>query len=229
MRGLVYKAKGLARTARRRLLAGNRVFLTIDDGPLESFPAILDLLDSYDAKATFFLVASRIDDTSLSLVHKALINGHKIGNHSWSHRAFSKIREEEIEEEILKAHELLDQIVRQTKGKHVQKPEQRYFRFPWLDIGVLYRGGQLVKGSPANRDAARKLLNRLGYKIVGVDIESRDWAIEFGQGTVDEAKERILKAAGGDIILMHDRSTALEILEGVLPKLTRRRRMATLL
>jgi peptidoglycan/xylan/chitin deacetylase (PgdA/CDA1 family) len=189
---------------------------------------MLDLLDLYNAKATFFLVGSLIDATNIPLIQKALLKGHKIGNHSWSHRAFSEIREKEIEEEIVKAHDLINQILCETKGKGVQKPEQRYFRFPWLDTGDSYQRGKLVKGDPSKRDVAFKLLASLNYTVVGVDIESKDWAIEFGEATVDEAGERILKAGRGDVILMHDRPTAPDILGRVLPKLTQRRRVAAL-
>lgn len=61
-----------------------RVWLTIDDGPSEQTRALLELLDAYDAKATFFLVgdraAQRPDD-----VREIARRGHGIGNHSASH------------------------------------------------------------------------------------------------------------------------------------------------
>ena len=228
MRSLIHKAKRLTAEARRRLAAGDRIFLTFDDGPLESFPGILDLLGEYDARATFFLVASRIDAGNMAQVRRALLAGHEIGNHSWSHRAFSEITEAEIEHQIVRAHEVIDRILRDTDGKGVQRPEQRYFRFPWLDSGVGYRSGKVVRGSLARRDAARRVLAGLGYRIVGIDLESRDWAIDFEQATVPEVAERLLGARRGDVILMHDRSGATDILERVLPALSQRWRLAPL-
>lgn len=60
------------------------VWLTIDDGPSGDTLAMLDLLDAYSAKATFFLVGER------ALAHPELVReivrrGHDIGNHSHSH------------------------------------------------------------------------------------------------------------------------------------------------
>lgn len=228
MPSLVDRARRFAGRARRQLAVGNRIFLTFDDGPLDSFPAILDLLGEYDARATFFLVASRIGPDNLHLVRRALSEGHEIGNHSWSHRPFSEISETDIEHEVVRAHEVLDGILRATDGTQTQGPEQLYFRFPWLDAGARYEHGELVKGSPERRDAARRILARLGYRVVGIDLESRDWAIDFGEATMGEVEERLLGVGRGDIVLMHDRPGAPEILARVLPKLSRRWRLAPL-
>lgn len=65
--------------------AGNRVFLTFDDGPHpEITPWVLDTLAAYDAKATFFCLGER------AAAHPALMGrirgeGHAVGHHSWDH------------------------------------------------------------------------------------------------------------------------------------------------
>ena len=69
---------------RRLADAGKAVWLTIDDGPGRDTAAVLDLLDRYQAKATFFLVGER------ALAHPELVRevvgrGHEVGNHSHSH------------------------------------------------------------------------------------------------------------------------------------------------
>ncbi len=65
--------------------AGDEVWLTIDDGPdPRTTPAILDLLDRFDAKATFFLVGQKIMDAP-GLVQMILDRGHSIGNHTQTH------------------------------------------------------------------------------------------------------------------------------------------------
>jgi peptidoglycan/xylan/chitin deacetylase (PgdA/CDA1 family) len=65
--------------------AGNEVWLTIDDGPdPRTTPAILDLLDRFDAKATFFLVGQKIMEAP-DLVQTILDRGHSIGNHTQTH------------------------------------------------------------------------------------------------------------------------------------------------
>jgi len=61
-----------------------RVWLTIDDGPSDDTPALLDLLDAHDAKATFFLVGERAAARP-ALVREIAARGHGIGNHSHGH------------------------------------------------------------------------------------------------------------------------------------------------
>jgi peptidoglycan-N-acetylglucosamine deacetylase len=67
---------------------GDDVWLTIDDGPdPHTTPAILDLLDRFDAKATFFLIGQKVMD-SPDLVQMILDRGHSIGNHTQTHPQF---------------------------------------------------------------------------------------------------------------------------------------------
>ena len=58
------------------------VYLTFDDGPIpEVTPWVLDLLDKYDIKATFFMVGDNIrkhPDEFQMVVER----GHRIGNHT---------------------------------------------------------------------------------------------------------------------------------------------------
>ena len=63
----------------------NYVALTFDDGPSEPVTRrILDLLDQYGVKATFFVSgvnASRYP----AIITEMIVRGHSIGNHSYSH------------------------------------------------------------------------------------------------------------------------------------------------
>jgi peptidoglycan/xylan/chitin deacetylase (PgdA/CDA1 family) len=61
-----------------------QVWLTIDDGPSDDTPAMLDLLDRHQARATFFLVG-RNAQARPELVREIRRRGHGIGNHSHSH------------------------------------------------------------------------------------------------------------------------------------------------
>ncbi len=60
------------------------VWLTIDDGPSTQTLAMLDLLDSHRAKATFFVVGERAN-AHPDLVQEIVRRGHGIGNHSETH------------------------------------------------------------------------------------------------------------------------------------------------
>jgi peptidoglycan/xylan/chitin deacetylase (PgdA/CDA1 family) len=62
------------------------VWLTIDDGPSDDTPALLDLLDAHGAKATFFLVGKRAARRP-ELVRAIAQRGHGVGNHSATHPA----------------------------------------------------------------------------------------------------------------------------------------------
>ncbi|MFT3784509.1 MAG: polysaccharide deacetylase family protein [Nibricoccus sp.] len=61
------------------------VWLTIDDGPHpDTTPAVLDLLDEHQARATFFLVGERAERHP-ELVSEILRRGHTLGNHTHTH------------------------------------------------------------------------------------------------------------------------------------------------
>lgn len=60
------------------------VWLTIDDGPSDDTPAILDLLDVHHARATFFLVGERAGRRP-DLVREIVRRGHEVANHSHTH------------------------------------------------------------------------------------------------------------------------------------------------
>lgn len=58
------------------------VWLTIDDGPTEDTPALLEMLARTNTKATFFLKGVRATPAAIGAITRA---GHTIGNHSFSH------------------------------------------------------------------------------------------------------------------------------------------------
>lgn len=61
------------------------VFLTFDDGPVpETTPWILDTLDRYGIKATFFMVGENVERYP-ALFDEVTKRGHTVGNHSWHH------------------------------------------------------------------------------------------------------------------------------------------------
>lgn len=79
-----------------RLTAGTeasekRVFLTFDDGPIpEVTPWVLDLLDRYSIKATFFMVGENAQRHP-GLVEEIRRRGHDVGNHTLHHLQGSKV------------------------------------------------------------------------------------------------------------------------------------------
>lgn len=83
------------------------IALTFDDGPSESTPEILDLLERFQAKATFFQVGSharRLPQVSRAIVER----GHEPGNHSDTHPALYFKSPRFIEQEISLAQQSIE-------------------------------------------------------------------------------------------------------------------------
>ncbi|MET1031979.1 polysaccharide deacetylase family protein [Domibacillus tundrae] len=77
-----------------------KVALTFDDGPNPtSTEAILATLKKHHAKATFFMLGSRVEHYP-ELVNKIVQEGHEVGNHSWSHHDFTKLEAADVKSEI---------------------------------------------------------------------------------------------------------------------------------
>jgi peptidoglycan/xylan/chitin deacetylase (PgdA/CDA1 family) len=64
------------------------VYLTFDDGPsTTNTPGVLDVLDKYNVKATFFVIGTSIaaNDQAKALLKEEVARGHAIANHTYSH------------------------------------------------------------------------------------------------------------------------------------------------
>ncbi len=79
------------------------VFLTFDDGPIpEVTPWVLDLLDKYDIKATFFCVGDNVrkhPETFAEVVRR----GHSVGNHTMHHLQGAKVTTKRYIADIMEA------------------------------------------------------------------------------------------------------------------------------
>lgn len=61
------------------------IYLTFDDGPVpEVTPQVLDILDEYGWKATFFCVGDNVRKYP-EVYQEVLRRGHRVGNHSFNH------------------------------------------------------------------------------------------------------------------------------------------------
>ena len=92
------------------------VCLTIDDGPdPATTPALLDLLDAYQAKALFFLIGDRAAKHP-DLTREILRRGHQIGNHSQTHPAgtFWTLRPVRMWQEVAGCQQTLTEILGQS-------------------------------------------------------------------------------------------------------------------
>ena len=83
------------------------VYITFDDGPIpEATPFILDTLDEYGIKATFFVVGDNVKKHP-KLLQKILEKGHQVGNHTFNHWSGYRHKLKAYKENILKADELI--------------------------------------------------------------------------------------------------------------------------
>ena len=83
------------------------IALTIDDGVDTIFtPQILEILDRYQAQATFFLISSTVPGTE-SLVSSIASSGHEIGNHLTEDRPSITLSPEEFESALVEADKVL--------------------------------------------------------------------------------------------------------------------------
>lgn len=99
------------------------IALTFDDGPNEPYTSkILDLLDKFDIKATFFQVGKCVERYP-DITMRAFKAGHTIGNHSLSHEFHRYFLSLNFKQEILE-----NQVILQN---HIGKKPALY-RSPWL-------------------------------------------------------------------------------------------------
>lgn len=88
-----------------------RVALTFDDGPdPKATKQILQLLDKYDAKATFFMLGSRVQYYP-DIAKEVYDAGHEIGNHSWSHPMLTKLSSKQVLEEFNSTEKAIMQAI----------------------------------------------------------------------------------------------------------------------
>lgn len=93
--------------------------LTFDDGPHPEFtPRLLDLLQRYRVRATFFLVGEAAEARP-DLVRRIANEGHAVGNHSWDHPPFVRLRGRARREQLRRCQAALG------------SPAPRWFRPPY--------------------------------------------------------------------------------------------------
>jgi len=154
------------------------VILTFDDGPCEQTTAILDLLDEYNCKASFFCIGENIEKNRdlLQRIHSA---GHVIGNHSYYHRnTFPAQSPKSIRKELSKTNTLIESIT----GEKV-----RFFRPPFGVTNPLIHYGY----------------RRLGMQSVGWNIRSLDTTARTKEQILRRITRRLRRGA---VILLHDSS-----------------------
>lgn len=103
-----------------------QVALTFDDGPNTTTTAeILDILEQYGIKASFFVVGQCINEESAEVMKRACDMGCEINSHSFTHNCMNEMEPEEIREEMEKTAKLIFD----NTG---EKP--KFFRPPYIAV-----------------------------------------------------------------------------------------------
>lgn len=142
-----------------------------DDFTLE----ILDILDKYHVKSTFFLVGFWVDKYP-EHVKEIQKRGHEVGNHSTNHPYMSKLTEEEIIKELKTTG---DKIEKLTSKKPI------LFRPPFGDYN----------------DRLINVCRDNGYYVIQWDVDSLDWKEMGAQPVVDRVTRNV---KNGSIVLFHN-------------------------
>lgn len=172
-----------------------KIALTFDDGPHPRYTErILNILDKYNIKATFFVIGVNIQNYPEPL-KKIAAAGHEIGNHSYSHAICKSGTASDVSLEMQKCDSLIEDIT----GKKTS----------------LYR-------PPCGKydDIVLWAAEERGYSIILWSVDTLDWKNTPPEKISDAVLREI---DGGEIILMHDytsgENTTCDALELMLPRL----------
>lgn len=179
---------------------GKTVYLTFDDGPSQYTPEILDVLDKYGVKATFFVINGRYNSTMKDIVDR----GHQIGLHTYSHD-YKKIYSSDTAyfNDLQKIH---DVVLKETGV------DCSIIRFP---------GGS---SNTVSRNHSKGIMSRITKAVGEKGYVYFDWNCSNGDADGANTVQKQLnycsqfpKSASRIIVLMHDtKKTTLEALPKII-------------
>ena len=88
------------------------VALSFDDGPNNTTtPEMLDVLEAFDAPASFFVIGQNINDSTAEQMKRAVKLGCEIQNHSFTHSFMSQMAVEDVQSEIERTDALIEKYI----------------------------------------------------------------------------------------------------------------------
>lgn len=161
------------------------IALTFDDGPNPKYtPQILTILNKYNYKATFFLKGANINKNK-DLVKKIDLEGHEIGNHTFSHYDLKDLSMQEISQEIERTNKEINNVLLK---------KVLLFRPPFGSYNDIV----------LNEVRKKKLDVIMWTKDKTKNLDSRDWIAN--PNAIDIYNRLKSKIEPGDIVLFHDSS-----------------------
>lgn len=162
-------------------------YLTFDDGPNSTFtPQILNILEKYNVKATFFVIGRNLERNP-HVASRIISEGHALLNHTYSHdykHIYSS--PENLLAELERCRTLLED---QFAVKSL------VFRPP---------GGPAMLKAPDRRLLAERGYRAIGWNITGADASPREVPAAQIYQNVAGGLERVEKMHLSPIILLHD-------------------------
>lgn len=180
----------------------HKVYLTFDDGPSSNTGKILDILDRYDVKATFFVVGKESEADKEALV-QIVERGHTLGMHSYSHK-YAEIysSEEEFAADFEKLRSYLEEVTGVTCD---------VYRFP---------GGSSNTVSSLDMHVFMNYLDSQGVRFFDWNVSSGDASsTQLSAATLAKNATRGIEKQDTSIILMHDaagKPTTVEALPTII-------------
>jgi len=161
----------------------NRIALTIDAAwDADKTPFILDTLDKYNVKATFFLCGVWVKQYP-DYVKQIANRGHEIGNHSLTHPHMARMDAIAIQKELSDLDDMLEELT----GKR-----STLFRPPFGEYN----------------DMVIKAAREAGYEVIQWSRDTVDWKQDRSAQTILDGV--LKKLQSGDIILCHNNGYKIE-------------------
>lgn len=166
------------------------VAVSIDDGPDAAVtPRVLEILDQYDAQATFFCIGTRVLQRR-ELAREIVARGHTIENHSFSHpNYFSLLGPRAMDAQVAAGQDVIATVTGYTP--HFFRAPAG-LRNPFLDTVLRRHGLQLAswtrRGFDTVTNDADTVLERLAHGLAGGDI----LVLHDGNGARDLAGQPVI-------------------------------------
>ncbi len=179
-------------------------YLTFDDGPTkEVTPRVLEVLNQYDVKATFFVLGKMLE-ANREIGRQVFDEGHLLANHSYYHQ-YGELYA--TGESFMAEIEKTEQLICEVTGEEAFK----LIRFPG--------GGHNAGTYAAQKQEYKQLLKEKGYYFVDWNCLNGD--AEAALRSADELIARVKETAIGKnlVILMHDaaaKKTTPDALGGII-------------
>ena len=154
------------------------VYLTFDNGPGPRTPEFLEVLDQWDAKATFFVIGGNARN-SPEMLTEIVDRGHAVGNHTWSHRDLTQLPQLEALTEL----KTTNAFVAETVGRTM-----RCWRPPFGEAD-----DRLIELA-----ATAGLSNESWIRSGRWDVDTVDWKLGY-----EFVLSRLQTIGPGDVVLMH--------------------------